>query len=140
HQGDNILGTFPQAWQRHDAARNSEEEVAAKSACQLLLLQISVCGTDQSEIGPLPTVAPHPLVGALLDHTEQLSLEGDRKLTNLIEEERASIGEGECTLSRSDCPGECTTFVPKELASRQGRYDGRAVEDHEIRLPPPSVQ
>ncbi len=70
----------------------------------------------------------------LLQHAQQLGLRGRRHLGDLVEEQRAAVGEFEAALAARDGAGERALLVAEQLALEQRVRDGRAVERHE-RLP-----
>src|SRR4051794_29530066 len=75
-----------------------------------------------------PDAAPHPFVGTLLDHAEQLALQLWWQLAELVEEERAFVGFGESPVPRRDRVRERTPLVAEELGAGERRYDGGAIE------------
>ncbi len=72
-----------------------------------------------------------PLEGALLQDAEQLALEVEGDLADLVEEQRAAIGEFEPPDPFAQRPGEATPDMAEELALEQLAGDRRAVHpDH----------
>src|SRR5262249_62026548 len=71
---------------------------------------------------------------ALLEHAEELGLDLERHLADLVEEERAAVGELEAAGPRRHRAREGAALVAEELALRQRGRDRRAVHLDE-RLP-----
>src|SRR6266403_1597142 len=72
-------------------------QVRAKRAGFDPMLEITVRGGDQPDIGPQRRGAAHPLVLPFLKHAEELRLDGRSQITDLVEEERAARRELEAT-------------------------------------------
>ena len=82
----------------------------------------------------LPGVAADALVGALLHDAQQLGLQAERQLADLVQEERAAVGQREGAVAGGDRAGERAALVPEELAAGQLRDDRRAVEHDQVAL------
>ena len=77
---------------------------------------------------PIASDRPH-LSG--LEDAEKHGLDVQRKLTNLVEEERSAICALERAAPRLDRSGERSTPVPEELARDELARDRATVERHE---------
>jgi hypothetical protein len=109
-------------------------QVGAEPALPLFGRQVAVRRADQPERRPLPRVAAEPLVRPLLDHPEQLGLEGRRELADLVEEQGAVVGQRERPLAAAHRVRERAALVSEELAAAQLRDDRGAVEHDEVPL------
>ena len=98
-QREDVLGPLPQARQVQGAAGDPVVEVVAEGAPGLLGREVPVGRADEPEGALAPRVAPDPLERALLDDPEQLGLEGHRQLADLVEEQRAAVGQLEGALA-----------------------------------------
>jgi hypothetical protein len=58
-------------------------------------------------------------------------LEGERRLTDLVEKERPAIGRLKAPLPGRHCAGECAAHVPEQLGFHQVLRDRPAVHDDE---------
>src|SRR5262249_37922929 len=67
----------------------------------------------------------------LLQHAQQLRLQLEGKLRNLVEEERASIGQLELSEYALDGSGEGAALVSEKLALEELAGDSRAIDGHE---------
>jgi hypothetical protein len=66
----------------------------------------------------------------ILQDAEQLGLHFQWNFPNLIEEERASIGQFEAPDFLADGTGKCAFFVAEQFAFQQTRGNSRAVQGH----------
>src|SRR4029077_16879302 len=111
---------LPALAQRREAAGPGGDavvEIAPDPPLLQLAEELPVGGADEPEARLLPGVAPQPLVGALLHHPQQLGLEAEGELADLVEEQRATVGQGEGSLAGGDGAGEGALLVAEELTS-----------------------
>src|SRR5262249_56663045 len=66
-----------------------------------------------------------------LQHTQQLRLQLQRQFTDLVQEERPTVGELEAPGPRGGRPGEGALLVSEQLALDERRRQRRAVHLHE---------
>jgi hypothetical protein len=129
--------------QRRERARHRGHAVVqvAPEAPRLHLgAQVAVGRAHQAEVGAPPRVAAHALVRALLHGAQELRLLRRRELAELVEEERAAVGERERAVARADGAGEGTPLVAEQLAPRELGDERRAVHEHEVALARPPVE
>ena len=69
--------------------------------------------------------AAEPLELLLLQHAQQLRLELERNVADLVEEERAAVGELEAADLLRDRAGERAALVAEELALEKPRRESR---------------
>src|SRR5439155_1747293 len=111
-------------------------QVRAKRAGFDLMLEITVRGGDQPDIGPKRRGAAHPLVLPFLKHAEELRLDRGSEITDLVEEERAARRELEATALETIRAGEGPPLVSEELGLRQRLWQGGAVDRDERTVGP----
>jgi len=109
-------------------------EVAAEGAATELLGEVAVRRAHQPELRALPGVSTDGFVRLLLHDSQEPSLERQGQLPHFVEEQGAAVGQRKRTLAGSDGAGESTALVTEELATRELRDDGRAVQDDEVPL------
>src|SRR5438105_6398083 len=88
---------------------------------------------------PTSTLFPYTTLfrsHALLQDAQQLRLQGIGHVPDLVEEERAAVGELELAGTVAVRPGEGAPGVAEELALQELGGDGGAVERHEEALAP----
>src|SRR5262249_18390077 len=95
------------------------EEVAAEPPEPDLLLEIAVRRRDEADVDLAPAVGADALHHAVLQHAQQLRLERERGLADLVEEQRASVGELELAFALGDRAGERAARVAEQLALQQ---------------------
>src|SRR5438309_12092244 len=99
--------------------RKSVEEIIAERAGLDPMAEITVGGRDQPDIGPKRRRAAHPLVLPLLEHAQELRLDGRGEVADLIEEERAAGGQLEATALETIRAGEGPALMSEEFGLRQ---------------------
>ncbi len=130
-QRRNVLRPGTQGW---DVNRKDVETIVEVGAKALLLdhpRKIHVRGGDETGVGMDRSRAAEPLELPLLQNAQQLGLQLQRRLPNLVEEDRPSAGQLEPADSLGDGARECTFFVAEQLALEQPSRDRRAVAFHE---------
>src|SRR5439155_2611271 len=106
-------------------------EVGAEALLAHGALEVAVRGRDQPYIHLQRLRPADALELAILQHTQELGLQLERKIADLDEEERASVGELETADLPRERAGERPLLVPEELAfDHTGRESG-AVDLHE---------
>ena len=76
-------------------------------------------------------VAADALERAFLQHPQELHLHGEAHVADLIEEERAALGEFEASLAGGERAREGALLVAEEFALEQIRRDRPAIDRHE---------
>ena len=79
---------------------------------------------------------PSRSILTVLEHAKQLRLEFERQLADLVEKERAAVGELEAAHLRGVRTGERAALTSEELALDQRARQRRAVDDHERPIAP----
>ena len=82
--------------------------------------QVTVGGGEYPHVDPCGPIRAHPLDLALLQHAQQLRLDGERQFTDLVEEQRAAVRDLELARAVGVRAGERTADVPEQLGLRQG--------------------
>ena len=101
-----------------------------------LVLEATVRRRDHAHVdGPGAGVADGPDL-ALLEHAQELRLERAARLADLVEEERAAVGDVEEALPVGDGAGEGAAAVAEELALEDALGERRTVDRHEEPVAP----
>src|SRR5512139_1909327 len=106
-------------------------EILAEPALVDHRAQIAVGGRDPADVDLERAGAADALEPPLLQHAEQLGLELGPELADLVEEERASVGELEPAALALGRAGERALLVAEQLALEQLLAQRRAVDRHE---------
>src|SRR5262245_33954513 len=95
--------------------REPEQQILAEASSFHVLLEVAVRGGDDAcgDGNRLRRSDTHDL--SLLEHAKKLGLRGRRKLTDLVEKERAFARRLERTFARGVCAGERAALVPEQL-------------------------
>src|SRR5258708_17849633 len=91
------------------------EEVAAKCAGSNSILQVTIGGSNHPHISSNEPIAPDPLKFTLLQNPQKGNLSLHRKVTDLIQEDRAPIRQFEAAQAPLLCPGERPLFMAEHL-------------------------
>src|SRR6185295_5595746 len=102
------------------------------------LLERAVRRRDDPDVGPDRLRAPDALERLLLEYAQQLRLEVERQVADLVQEERAVVGELEAPEPSCDGARERAPLVSEQLALEEPGRDGGAVERDERTAPPPA--
>ena len=100
-------------------------EVFTERALPDGLLEIDVRGGDDSNVNLARRGVSERRELALLKYAEQSRLSFGRDVADLVEEERAAIGDLKQSLLRRDRAGECAARVAEEFGFEQLRGDVR---------------
>src|SRR5207245_2147745 len=96
--------------------------------------EVLVGGGDQAHVHAHRARAADALEFLLLEDAQELRLELERDVANLVEEERAFIGELEAADFLGDGAREGAAFVAEQLRFKQPRRNGGAIDLHESAL------
>src|SRR5438128_7432076 len=106
----------------------AEEEVFAERSILVSLLQITVCGCNDSHVHFRALVAAHRSNLFFLQDTQELGLHLEWKFADLIEKDRSSVGGLEETLFAPKRSGECAFLIAKEFALDECRDERTAID------------
>ena len=99
--------------------------------------QIAVGGRNHAHIHMVLPVRAQALQLPALQHTQQLGLHGQRKLTHFIEKQRALMRLLELAAALGQCAGKGTAHMAEQLAFHQVVGQGRTVDaDHGLARAP----
>ena len=117
--------------QRRDAQRKHGEpvvQVGAEPAVRDLGRQIAVGRRHDPDVDPDRLVGAHALHLTLLQDAEELGLRVERQLADLVEEQRAAVGELELPGAVGDRTGERAADMAEQLALDDALGERRAVD------------
>src|SRR5262249_25723287 len=100
--------------------------------------EVTIGRGDETQIDAPGRRGPERADLAILYYSEQLCLQREREILDLVEEERAAVGQTQRAWPILDGAGERGAGMPEELALGQRLRDGGAVDRHERRCRPPS--
>ena len=88
-------------------------------------------GRDDAHVGAALLAAAHALERALLEHAQQLHLHVEAHVADLVQEQRAAVGELEAADARGQRARESALLVAEQLALEQLARNRAAVDGHE---------
>ena len=88
-------------------------------------------GGDDAHVAADRHVIADALEHALLQHAQQLHLHRQAHVADLVEEQRAALGDLEAALAGGDRAGEGAFLVAEQLAFEQLGRNGAAVDGDE---------
>jgi hypothetical protein len=100
-------------------------QVGAVLAALHHLLEVAVGGADQPHVDLHRLAAADAFELALLQHAQQLGLEGRRDVADLVEEQRAAVRHLEAALAVAHGAGEGALLVAEEFALQQRSRSAR---------------
>src|SRR5437667_5142425 len=115
-QRRDVLASLAQRREMELDGVQAEQQILAKAATVHLVVEIHVCGRDESHVHFAGLGGPDALDLARLKHAEKLRLLGKSEVADLIEKERSAIRELETPHPIRFGVGERASHVPKELA------------------------
>src|SRR5882762_6283642 len=130
-QQGNVLWAFAQ---RRDADREHVQaivQVAAEFAILHHFFQVAIGGRYQPYIDLLRSVAAQPFKLTFLQSAQQFGLDLDGNVPDLIQEERALVGQFEAPNLLCNRARERASFMSEKLTLEQPRRNRRAVELYE---------
>src|SRR5262249_7285426 len=124
------------AKRRHAQRKDIEavEKIGAKSPRDRHLLEVAIRRRDDAHVDAQGARASDGLDLALLEDAKKLDLEVEGHLADLVEEDRAAVGELEASVAALSGAREGTALVAEELAFLKAGGDGGAVHSDERSL------
>ena len=127
HEIRDVLESLAQGRQAERHYVEPVEQILAEQALIDLLLDVTIGGGDDADIGPYRGAAADGCVFALLEHPQQLGLCLHRHVADLIEKQRAAFGLLEAPDMSILRAGEGALLVAEQLGLDQLARDGRHV-------------
>src|SRR6185437_9743829 len=134
-QHRNVLAPLAQRRDGDDVEREAVEEVAAEAARFGQGGEIDVGRSNHADIDALRGVAADALEGAVFDDAQDLLLHRQRGVGDLVEKERAAIGDLEAAQTPAVRAGEGARFMPEELTVEEALGERGAIELDERPVP-----
>src|SRR5262249_10913637 len=125
-----IFDALAQRRHVHLHGAQAEVEVLAEAAFGYGVGQVAIGGGDDAQVQFEHLVGPDPLHLVFLENAQQFHLDGEGQVGDLVEEDRAAVGNLELSGARFDGAGKRAAFVSEQLAFGEVGRDGRAVDAH----------
>jgi len=93
-------------------------------------LQITVVATITPGVYLNRPISSHPLKLVFLEHTQESDLGLDRKLSDLVQKDRAAFGQLEASETSLSCAGERPLLVPETAPKGSTWWDSSAIDTH----------
>ena len=121
------------AQRRHDDRKHVEPEkqILAEFARAGARLEIAMSGRENADVGTALLAAADALENALLENAQQLHLHVDAHVADLVQEQRAAVGELEAPNARGQRAREGAFLVTEQLALEQLARNRAAVDRDE---------
>ena len=111
------------------------EEILLESTLAHQLTEVAVGRRDYTNVHVLRPFRAERLDLAFLQDAQELRLQPDAHRSDLVEEDRAAIGQGEPPLPGAGGVRERPSDMPEELRLQQGLGNGRTVDLDERHFP-----
>ncbi len=131
HQVPNVLPAIAQWWNRDAKHVQSVVEILAEAVFANRALQIQVGGGNHPRPHGKGPGTPDALESPLLQHAQELGLEGGRQIPDLVEKDGSRVCELEAPRASDLRAGECPPLVSEELALDHRRGECCAVDVHQ---------
>ena len=125
-----VLGALPEGWDTQFDHVEAEVEILPERPLHHLGLEVAVGGGDDLDVDRHRLGRSDRMDLALLEDAEELRLEIGRHLADLIEKHHAPLGGAENADRLPVGPGEGPLLMAEQLAFRQRRRQGAAVDRH----------
>src|ERR1043166_4587520 len=135
----NIIGPLTKRRNPYGKHVEAVVEVGPKLAVSNHLLQIAVCGRDQSNVDLLRTSASETFELAFLQRAQQLRLDLHRNIADLVQEKRSLVRQFQPSDLLRNSPREGASFVPEQFAFQQSGGNGRTIEFYKSPLLAPAM-
>src|SRR5690606_16112609 len=106
-------------------------KVFAEGSLRHALREVSVGGSHHTQIECNRFLGAQALHRSLLQHAQQLHLQGHRALAYFVEKERSAVGYLKAAAAASSRSGECALLVAEEFGFEQGLGKRGAVHANE---------
>ena len=130
-QGD-VLAALTQWWQFQRHHVEAVVKVATKLAAFAQLVEVGFGGRDYSAVDVDRLVRTKAFQAVLLQHAQQLDLQGQRHALYLVEKQTATVGMLDLADAALAGTGEGVRFVAEYLALEQALRQAAAVEGDEL--------
>src|SRR5271168_1722563 len=124
----NVREALAQRRQKHRDDVNAVIEVLAEAILAHRFLQVLVRGREQPEIHGYGPLAAQVNDRVVLEHAEQLALEGQGERADFVQEERAAVRQLDAALLGLRCSGKGALFIAEKLGFHQGFGKGGTVD------------
>ena len=139
-QERNVLLALPERRQGDRHHPKPVEQIAPQDPALDRLLRIPVGRGDEPDIDlGVGRLGPDPADHAVLDHPEQLGLEGERHFGQLVQKQGAPVGGFQEPGLVAIGPGEGALAMTEHLGLEQGLGKRGAVDRHHELLRPPAM-
>ena len=126
-----IAATLAQRRHQHRHHADAVIQVGAKFVARHRFFEVFVGCRDDPHIDLDGVIAADALELLLLQDAQKLGLEGRGNLADLVEENRALVGEFESPLARADGAGEGSLFMTEQFGLKDRFRQRRAIYLHE---------
>src|SRR6266850_5497671 len=132
----NVLQALAQRRHRDGEHVQTIVEIDAKLSVFNHLAEVAMRGGDETDVRVYGSRAPQALEFLLLEHAQELRLQPRRNIADLIQKQRAVVGEFEPADPLCDSAGKSAALMAEQLAFQQVQRNGRAVQFYESMLAP----
>ncbi len=131
-EGDDVLRPLSQRRNLQVKLAQSMVEVTAECARLDELLQRLIGGGNHLDIDIDLAIAAQPVVRCAVQNAQQLDLQFGVELTDLIQQDRAPVGQLEQPFFAALGAAEGALLISEKLAFEQVFRDGRAIDGHPL--------
>ena len=131
HEEGDVGGPLPE--RRHFNREHAQpiEEIGPKRAARHGGFQVPVRGGDDADVHLDRACRAEALEFPFLENPQQGELRVGLQIADLVEEDRAAVGDLEAAEAPGQRPGERSLLVAEQLRGDQRGRDGGAIDTHE---------
>ena len=129
-QQRDVVGSGTKRWQREGEHVQPVEQILAEPARADPFGQVLVRGGNDANVDLARDILADMLVLPLLQHPQQFGLQFEGKIADLVEKDRAAVGDLEAAGPVADRACKRTAHVAEELALEHLARNGTAVDAH----------
>src|SRR4029077_9314028 len=126
-----VARSLAQRGQQNGYHINAVIEVLAEAPGSDHFLEVFVGGGNEPEIDFLGRLAPDTRHRPILQHAQQLALQGQAQGGDLVQKQRPRMGEFDVSGPRRSRVRECTLLVPEQLGLDQVLGQGCTIDTYE---------
>ena len=119
YQHRNVIFPLAQGWYMYGENVKPIEKILAERTRSHGSIQVAIGGSEHPHINRDLLAAPDPLEFTFLEHSQESNLRLKRKVADLVQENRSTIGGFEATCAPLNRPGKGAFLVTEEFGRNQ---------------------
>ncbi len=131
HESRNIVPAFAEWWQLNGKDVEPVIQVAAEFVPRYHSFDITVCGSDETNVYLMTLAAPQTFELLFLQDAQQFGLQRKRDVTHFVKEQRPFMGQFEASDLLRNSAGEGAFLVAEQFAFQEVGRDCSTIQLYE---------